>query len=84
MKFKSGNLLCHVPSGSTWIIVSSEPYRGNYKQNWAATAKALCVYSGKKRGEGNDYWQPNSFDTWLLSPKDTHPEDKVWKVISEV
>ena len=45
---------------------------------------AWCVYAGKDRGEGNNYWEPGMMDTWLLSPKDTHPMDKLWKVENEV
>ena len=84
MKFKTGNLLCHTPSGSTWIIVSSKPYEGEYKKNWTMTVDAFCVYSGKDKKEGNNYWTAGMWDTWLLSPKDTHPMDKLWKIINEV
>ena len=48
------------------------------------TVDAFCVYSGKDKKEGNNYWTAGTSDTWLLSPKDTHPMDKLWKIINEV
>lgn len=84
MKFKPGNLLSHSPSGSIWIIVSCKPYEGEYKKNWTRLVDAWCVYAGKQKEEGNNYWKPGTIDTWLLSPKDTHPMDKLWKIEYEV
>ena len=71
-KFKTGNIVIHVPTLSKWIILNKKT-KGRVE---GAYVSAYCLYSGNKP----EYWGPNTIDTWILSNQDLHPLDNIWKV----
>ena len=75
---KNGQIVKHNPTGSRWIIVDTNPYKGKEnKMGYTRLVKAYCLYTGTKR----DYWEVNQLDDWILTDKDLEEYDKIWTII---
>lgn len=77
---QNGQVLIHNPTGSKWIIVDTNPYDREGKENnmaYTRLVKAYCLYEGNKP----DYWKVNQLDDWVLTDEDLAEHDKIWTIV---
>lgn len=79
-KFEIGNILCHAPSKSRWII--TEKREVSYKQTsfWRMKVRAYCIYSPPQQ-RARWVWKVNARAEFVLQDKDLNPKDKLWQVL---
>lgn len=93
-KFQIGNILCHVPSKTRWIIMERNELSMDQTSFWRLKVTAYCIYQPKKtklsaRGmptemiKYSDTWKTNKKENFILQDKDLSPQDKIWQVLHE-
>ena len=85
-KFQIGNILYHVPSKSTWIIVKRKEI--NYKQTsfWRLKASAYCIHNPRQKiTKEASLWKVNQVTNFLLQDCDLEEKNnKIWKIVHDV
>ena len=85
-KFQIGNILYHVPSKSTWIIVRRDEIIYKQTSFWRLKASAYCIHNPRQKiTKEASLWKVNQLTNFLL--QDCELEEKnnmIWKIVYDV